>query len=364
VERTPPSDLPCFCPRPDFSSLSVRDLVDAGGLSRPPLEQGARDRDRLGATDPEGGLVREEPAWHRAAPGWKGRGPDLFNSVITPGRGLCARLRGTSGSTSAWSDGSRCSPTSTSRAALPSGRPDRSDLRRPPETARARPQPPPVRFPKQFVGAATPLHVAGSRRTGSVGCLVTDGHNTYALTNRHVTGDEQAPSRRFWEEKRYPSARPACRSSGSAASGGLRPWPGRRVFVNLLMWARESTTRAMDDSGPRPRTLGPVDLSPTPSPDPRRPAGPASARSPGRLGAHRRALLPVSGDGRVPVRLRPPDRPRRRFGLTRATRGPSGASSGRASAGPPPDRARVGGQVETGRRRPAALRWPRSSARF
>lgn len=45
-------------------------------------------------------------------------------------------------------------------------------------------------FPPHFIGGGYPIYanVQGQQHIGSVGCLVTDGNMTYALTNRHVTG--------------------------------------------------------------------------------------------------------------------------------------------------------------------------------
>ncbi len=48
-----------------------------------------------------------------------------------------------------------------------------------------------ARWPSTFIGGGCPLiaDVQGVERRASVGCLVTDGHTTYALTNRHVCGE-------------------------------------------------------------------------------------------------------------------------------------------------------------------------------
>lgn len=48
-----------------------------------------------------------------------------------------------------------------------------------------------VRWPATYIGGGCPLiaEVQGVERAASVGCLVTDGHTTYALTNRHVCGE-------------------------------------------------------------------------------------------------------------------------------------------------------------------------------
>ena len=50
-------------------------------------------------------------------------------------------------------------------------------------------------FPTNLIGGGFPLIVRrpGTEHVASVGCLVTDGHRTYALTNRHVAGDPGTP---------------------------------------------------------------------------------------------------------------------------------------------------------------------------
>ncbi len=52
-----------------------------------------------------------------------------------------------------------------------------------------------IRWPDSMIGGGFPLIVdtQGERRRASVGCLVTDGHTVYALTNRHVCGKPGAP---------------------------------------------------------------------------------------------------------------------------------------------------------------------------
>ncbi len=53
-----------------------------------------------------------------------------------------------------------------------------------------------LRFPDQLMGGGFPVlsDVQGSQHVGSIGCLVTDGNITYALTNRHVAGPPGAAS--------------------------------------------------------------------------------------------------------------------------------------------------------------------------
>ncbi len=52
-----------------------------------------------------------------------------------------------------------------------------------------------IRWPNSIIGGGFPLAVEaqGERRQASVGCLVTDGHTVYALTNRHVCGRPGTP---------------------------------------------------------------------------------------------------------------------------------------------------------------------------
>jgi hypothetical protein len=50
-------------------------------------------------------------------------------------------------------------------------------------------------FPTNLIGGGFPLlvDVQGQERVASVGCLVTDGHRVYALTNRHMAGEPGTP---------------------------------------------------------------------------------------------------------------------------------------------------------------------------
>ena len=50
-----------------------------------------------------------------------------------------------------------------------------------------------VRFPLNNIGPGNPIiaKVQGQEFVATVGCLVSDGHKVFALTNRHVTGDSR-----------------------------------------------------------------------------------------------------------------------------------------------------------------------------
>jgi hypothetical protein len=51
---------------------------------------------------------------------------------------------------------------------------------------------PAIRYPLNNIGSGHPVLIEVQERehVATIGCLVTDGHKAYALTNRHVTGEE------------------------------------------------------------------------------------------------------------------------------------------------------------------------------
>lgn len=48
-----------------------------------------------------------------------------------------------------------------------------------------------IRFPDNVLGGGFPVYIKsqGETQIATIGCIVTDGHTYYALTNKHVTGD-------------------------------------------------------------------------------------------------------------------------------------------------------------------------------
>jgi hypothetical protein len=92
-------------------------------------------------------------------------------------------------------------------------------------------------FPKQrIMGGGYPVltKVQGQEYFASIGCLVTDGHLIYALTNRHVSG---APGERLYtllagEETEI--GKSSAKQLTKVPFGEVYPgWPGEDVFVNL-----------------------------------------------------------------------------------------------------------------------------------
>jgi hypothetical protein len=100
------------------------------------------------------------------------------------------------------------------------------------------PLPPPrdFRFPRNFIGGGYPVlsQVQGREHVGSVGCLVTDGNMTYALTNRHVTGEAEREIFSIVGGERIRVGTSDARQVGKKEFERVYPgWPGANVFCNL-----------------------------------------------------------------------------------------------------------------------------------
>jgi hypothetical protein len=105
--------------------------------------------------------------------------------------------------------------------------------------------PPPLQnitFPEHLIGGGYPVftEVQGQQHIGSIGCLVTDGDSVYALTNRHVTGEENRDVFSFIGGKKIKvGVSSRSRLDDRAALGKrlfkdvYRGWPGERSYVNL-----------------------------------------------------------------------------------------------------------------------------------
>ena len=97
------------------------------------------------------------------------------------------------------------------------------------------PTPDTIQFPKSLIGGGCVLSstVQGDERFGSVGCLVTDGRRTYALSNAHVVGEPGSEVFSYFRGRRE--------RVGVAANRQLRKlpfpqaypgWPGDSVLLN------------------------------------------------------------------------------------------------------------------------------------
>jgi hypothetical protein len=103
-----------------------------------------------------------------------------------------------------------------------------------------------VTFPDNLIGGGYPViaDVQGQQHVASIGCMVTDGHLVYALTNRHVSG---APG-----ETVYTMLDGEYVEIGKSSEKQLRRmpfqdvyagWPGKNVYVNLDIGLIEITDR-------------------------------------------------------------------------------------------------------------------------
>lgn len=105
-----------------------------------------------------------------------------------------------------------------------------------PRQSRTPSDPPAVRYPLNNIGGGNPViaDVQGVRHVATIGSLVNDGHKIYALTNRHVTGDEGEVvySRLGGKLERIgvSSSKQATRIPFTDIYPG---WSGHNVYVNL-----------------------------------------------------------------------------------------------------------------------------------
>ncbi len=91
-------------------------------------------------------------------------------------------------------------------------------------------------WPTARIGPGYPIAVSaqGRERRASIGCLVTDGHTTYALTNRHVSGAAGEEIYSYVGGQRVRIGRASEKQATRVPFSEAYPdFPGRRTFVNL-----------------------------------------------------------------------------------------------------------------------------------
>jgi hypothetical protein len=91
-------------------------------------------------------------------------------------------------------------------------------------------------FPASTIGGGYPVvcEVQGQEHLASVACLVTDGHKTYALTNRHVAGEAGSPISAIIGRNKVRIGESSKLQLGRLPFRKLYPsWPGDNVFVDL-----------------------------------------------------------------------------------------------------------------------------------
>ncbi len=91
-------------------------------------------------------------------------------------------------------------------------------------------------FPDTVIGGGYPVlaDAQGQEQLASIGCLVTDGHTVYALTNRHVAGEPGETLYSILRGNRVAIGRSSHKQLGRKPFEEVYPgWAGRDVFVNL-----------------------------------------------------------------------------------------------------------------------------------
>lgn len=93
-----------------------------------------------------------------------------------------------------------------------------------------------LRFPSARIGGGYPVisRVQEVDHVASIGCLVTDGHLTYALTSRHVVGEPGEELFSILGGERVMIGRSSSKQLRRVGFEEVyQGWPGKEVFVNL-----------------------------------------------------------------------------------------------------------------------------------
>lgn len=91
-------------------------------------------------------------------------------------------------------------------------------------------------YPASLIGGGYPVlcDVQGREHVASIACLVTDGHRTYAMTNRHVAGEAGSQIYSIIGGNKELIGTSAPLQLGRASFSSLYPdWPAANVFVDL-----------------------------------------------------------------------------------------------------------------------------------
>lgn len=91
-------------------------------------------------------------------------------------------------------------------------------------------------YPASMIGGGYPVicDVQGQEHVASIGCLVTDGHRTYALTNRHVAGEAGTVISSILGRNKVAIGTSAPAQITRKLFEEIYPeWPGKNVYVDL-----------------------------------------------------------------------------------------------------------------------------------
>ena len=234
-------------PLTDFHSLSLRDLLEARDLYHLHLTE----RKGVLATAVGRYLIRQNDSWPNQRPIVKHSGPKtLANVHIRPYSWPCVLVF-----VEKWISEQELKrygykPTDVVPSALhmPNGKVvPVCVVEAPPDTLMRSSNRAPV-FSKSYIGGGYPViaDVQGEEHMASIGCLVTDGHTTYAVTNRHVTGSPGETLYTFVNGERRAIGVSSTKQIGRLPFGEVyENWPGQNMYVNADVGLIEVTDKTM-----------------------------------------------------------------------------------------------------------------------
>ena len=101
-------------------------------------------------------------------------------------------------------------------------------------------------YPSNLIGGGYPIlaEVQNEEHVASIGCLITDGHLTYAITNRHVCGAAGEPIYSLLNGNRVQIGVSSAKFLSRLKFEVVYPeWPGKNVWVNLDIGLIEITDK-------------------------------------------------------------------------------------------------------------------------
>lgn len=215
----------------EFAHLSLRDLLDARDLYHAHLAH----HPNVVATAIGRYRIRKEDSWPNATPHRHGTGVRRFdNSEIRPYSWPCVTVF-----VSQWVDPGKFEDPSQMvprTLFLPDGRRVPVCVIEAPRESVTDVEARDLRYPLNNIGPGFPViaDVQGMRYTATIGCLVSDGHRVYAMTNRHVVGEAGSPilSRLDGREQQI-GASAAMQLTRRPFSEVYPNFAGRDTYVNL-----------------------------------------------------------------------------------------------------------------------------------
>src|SRR5262245_55259326 len=232
-------------PLTDFHSLSLRDLLEARDLYHLHLTE----RKGVVATAIGRYLIRQNDSWPNQWPVVKGKGPKTLSNVhIRPYSWPCVLVF-----VEKWISehdlkeyGYKATDVVPTALHMPNGKVVPVCVVQAPLDSQMRSSHRPPVFSKSYIGGGYPViaDVQGEEHMASIGCLVTDGHTTYAVTNRHVTGAPGETLYTFVNGERQAIGVSSKKQIGRLPFGEVyENWPGQNMYVNADVGLIEVTDK-------------------------------------------------------------------------------------------------------------------------